>query len=105
MLKDMNAMVKHCKAMDIPTIFFDWYNNIKQIHICNSSMKRTIIKRRKKTCSSDRTVKSFFIINYIKFFEYIHTSIQKRRTYQKKLVHIHVCIVYQKLFLSKLAII
>ena len=61
--------------------------------------------QQRETCSSDRTVKSFFIINYIKFLNIYTHQFKNAEHIKTLLVHIYVCIVYQKLFLSKLAII
>ena len=61
--------------------------------------------QQRETCSSDRTVKSFFIINYINFLNIYAHQFKNAEHIKTLLVHIYVCIVYQKLFLSKLAII
>ena len=61
--------------------------------------------QQRETCSSDRTVKSFFIINYINFLNIYAHQFKNAEHIKTLLVHIYVCIVYQKLFLFKLAII
>ena len=93
MLKDMNAMVKHCKAMDIPTIFFDWYNNIKQIHICcNSWMKRTIIKRR-KNMQQWQNCKIIFYNKLHQVFLNIYTHQFKNAEHIKKCLSIYTSVL------------